>query len=84
MVQRRLTARVRLLDDPCLWCWEIQDNMDGRLIASSWAMDWMAFSSREEAEAAAARRLAELERAPVGRRAGHRSGGGRPGFSRAS
>jgi hypothetical protein len=33
--ERRLRRRVRLLDQPCLWCWEIVDNSSGEEIDSS-------------------------------------------------
>jgi hypothetical protein len=58
-----LVLRVRLLAEPCLWCWEICDGVDGPLVESSWASEWVAFASRQEATAAGARRLAELETA---------------------
>jgi hypothetical protein len=53
---------VRLLAEPCLWCWEIVDSHGDTLVQSSWAMEWMAFESREEALTAGHRRLAELLR----------------------
>lgn len=62
-IDRGLVLRVRLLAQPCLWYWEICDGVDGRLVESSWANDWVAFASRQEAVAAGARRLAELETA---------------------
>ena len=55
-----LVLQVRVLADPCLWYWEIRDGVDGRLVESSWASDWVAFASRTEAAAAGAGRLAEL------------------------
>ncbi len=52
---------VRLLAEPCLWCWEIVDRRLGdTLVQSSWATEWMAYESRGEALAAGRRRLAEL------------------------
>jgi hypothetical protein len=52
---------VRLLAEPCLWCWEIVDRRLGdTLVQSSWATEWMAYESREEALTAGRRRLAEL------------------------
>ena len=45
----RLTVKVRLLGQPCLWCWEIVDTADGALIESSWATDWTAYGSSREA-----------------------------------
>lgn len=52
-----------LLCDPCLWCWEIRDAKNGRLVESSWANEWVAFESPDAAHAAGTRRLAELEAA---------------------
>ena len=50
--RQRVTVEVRLLPDPCLWCWEIRDAQGG-LVESSWANHWTAYPSREEALAAA-------------------------------
>lgn len=58
-VDGRLTVRVRLLDEPCLWCWEIVDE-SGAAVESSWTTAWAAFESREEAEAAGQARCEEL------------------------
>lgn len=64
--------RVRLLPEPCLWCWEIVDRRRGdTVVQSSWATEWMAYESREEALTAGRRRLSELlpggaEKAPPG------------------
>jgi hypothetical protein len=58
--ERRLVVEVRLLSDPCLWCWEICDEDSGRVVASSWANAWVAFASRAEARAAGAKHLAKL------------------------
>jgi hypothetical protein len=52
-------VRVRLVEEPCLWGWDILD-ADGRLVQSSWVDDWVAFPHRAEAAAAGARRLTEL------------------------
>lgn len=60
-----MAVRVRLLPDPCLWCWEIVDR-GGRLLHSSWAAGWTAYASREEAVAAGRARLAELRSADAG------------------
>lgn len=58
------TLRVRLLADPCLWCWEITDpHRDDAPRYSSWANEWSAYESREEALRAGEGRLAELARA---------------------
>lgn len=54
---------VRLLPDPCLWCWEITDPRRGAVVYSSWAHEWSAYGSREEAVRAGQARLAQLARA---------------------
>jgi hypothetical protein len=59
--ERSLVVEVRLLSDPCLWCWEICDEDSGRVVASSWADAWVGFASRAEARAAGAKHLAELQ-----------------------
>jgi len=53
----RLTVEVRLLPDPCLWYWEIRDADRGEVLESSWAGEWTAYSSPEEALRAGRRRL---------------------------
>ena len=73
---RGLVLRVRLLAQPCLWYWEICDGIDGPLVESSWASEWVAVASRQEALAAGAKRLAELETA---RFASGASSSARPG-----
>jgi hypothetical protein len=56
--------RVRLLVDPCLWCWEIADpSGDGASLYSSWANEWRAYQSREEARRAGEAHIAALARA---------------------
>ena len=56
-----LQVRVRFLPEPCLWCWEIVDPYRrGALVHSSWAGEWTAYGSQEEALAAGCARLAEL------------------------
>ena len=57
----RLQVRVELMDDPCLWRWEIHDPSRGRVVADSWSRDWTAYESREEAYRAAAARLAAYQ-----------------------
>lgn len=59
-IEEGLVLQVRLLPEPCLWCWEIRNGVDGRLVESSWAHAWVAFGSRTQAAAAGARRLARL------------------------
>lgn len=56
-----LAVRVRLLPDPCCWCWEIIDERNDALVESSWATDWVAYETREEALSAGSTRLAELQ-----------------------
>jgi hypothetical protein len=56
-----LDVRVRLLADPCLWCWEIIDrDRHGVVVESSWACDWTADESPGDALAVGRVRLAEL------------------------
>jgi hypothetical protein len=57
-----LDLRVRLLGEPSLWYWEIVDrNHGGALVQSSWAADWAAYETREEALTAGRGRLAGLQ-----------------------
>lgn len=44
-----LRVEVRLLNDPCLWAWEIRDPARNEVVASSWTTEWRAFDSAEEA-----------------------------------
>jgi hypothetical protein len=55
-----LMLRARLLAEPCLWCWEIVDEVDGTLVESSWESEWTAFESADAAWRAGARRLSAL------------------------
>lgn len=57
---RRFRVQPRLMVEPCLWCWEVRDPVHGELIESSWADEWTAYDSPDEALLAAARRVAEL------------------------
>ncbi|HXG15362.1 MAG TPA: hypothetical protein VNK50_03890 [Calidithermus sp.] len=59
-IPERLTVEVRLLPDPCLWYWEILDTDRGEVVASSWAGEWTAYPSPEEAYRAGQRRLVRL------------------------
>jgi hypothetical protein len=62
-----LDLRVRLLGDPCLWCWEIVDRRQGGvLVQSSWAGEWTAYTTQGEALSAGRERLAELQSAGAG------------------
>jgi hypothetical protein len=58
----RLAVTVKLLGDPCLWCWELVDTEDGTLVESSWATEWTGYASSQEAWQAGILRLAELTR----------------------
>lgn len=60
--ERRLSLEVRLMSDPCLWRWEIRDRERDEVVESSWAREWMAYESVEEAERAGRRRLTSLVR----------------------
>ena len=53
----RFTVEVMLMDDPCLWRWEIRDAVRGSIVQSSWDQEWTAYGSREEAIRAATARL---------------------------
>lgn len=46
---RSLQVKVELMDDPCLWRWEIRDAARNEVVADSWTRDWTAYTSREEA-----------------------------------
>jgi hypothetical protein len=78
-LESELTLGVRLLGEPCLWLWELRAR-DGRVLESSWDTQWVAFASREDAEAAGRRRLAELVRT---RKPGARFSGTPPTVHRA-
>ena len=58
----RLRVNVKLLGDPCLWCWEIVDTEQGTLVESSWTSQWAAYQSSQDALWAGILRLAELSR----------------------
>jgi hypothetical protein len=53
-----LQLNVRLLPEPSLWCWEIVDPArPGAIVESSWADEWRAYDSPEEATSAGCVRL---------------------------
>ena len=54
-VTQPLKVRVRLLPEPCLWCWEIVDAVSGDLIECSWDTEWCDYPTGEEEAAAAGR-----------------------------
>src|SRR2546426_6864645 len=58
----RLTVKVHLLGEPCLWSWEIVDVEDDALVESSWATEWTGYASSREALEAGAIRLTDLTR----------------------
>ena len=58
-----LNVRVRLLDEPALWCWELVDPVTGAVRDNSWTSDWEAYASPEEARRAALARLPHARRA---------------------
>ena len=72
-----LDLRVRLLGDPCLWCWEIVDRQRGGvLVQSSWAREWTAYTTQGEALSTGCERLAELQSTGAGyAKDGHRRKG---------
>lgn len=56
-----LGVRVRLLDEPCLWFWEIVDrSRHDAVVCSSWASEWRAYGSQEELITAGRTRLASF------------------------
>jgi hypothetical protein len=52
-----LRVDVELMDDPCLWRWEIRDASRNEVVVDSWTRDWTAYESREEAYRAGRARL---------------------------
>lgn len=62
----RLTVKVYLLGEPCLWCWDIVDVEDEALVESSWATEWIGYTSSREALRAGIVRLTDLTRSSRG------------------
>jgi hypothetical protein len=58
--QKSLQVEVELMDDPCLWRWEIRDTSRNEVLIDSWTRDWTAYESREEAYRAGRDRLTQL------------------------
>jgi hypothetical protein len=58
---QRFCLEIRLVTEPCLWCWEIRDAVNGHSLGSSWNDDWMAYDSSREALLAAMHRLTEMK-----------------------
>ena len=54
---------VQLMDDPCLWRWEIRDSARDEIVDSSWSREWAAYESAEEAYRAGRERLQALRAA---------------------
>jgi len=59
---QHLSVEVQLMNEPCLWRWEIRDRERDEVVDSSWARDWMAYESPEEALQAGRRHLTSLTR----------------------
>ena len=56
----RFKLEVKLMDDPCLWRWDIKDAMKDAIVQSSWEQEWTAYPSREEAYRAGRARLHDV------------------------
>lgn len=69
--REQLTVSVTLMAEPCLWRWDIFDEVRGAVVASSWEDDWSAYESRDEALAAGCDRLSRLARERWGAARGH-------------
>ena len=59
---QHLSVEVQLMDEPCLWRWDIRDRVLGEVVDSSWTREWMAYESPEEALRAGRQRLTSLTR----------------------
>jgi hypothetical protein len=55
---------VDLMAEPCLWRWEIRDPETNGVVESSWADDWMAYETSEDALRAVGARLTSMACAP--------------------
>ncbi len=55
--EEELRVNVRLMNEPCLWCWEIRDATGDAGVKSSWTAEWKAFDSAEEAYTDGCRQL---------------------------
>jgi hypothetical protein len=60
--KQELSVEVQLMNEPCLWRWEIRDRERGEIIDNSWTREWMAYESPEEALRAGRQRLTSLTR----------------------
>ena len=73
----RLSVEVKLMDEPCLWRWQIRDRDRDEVVDSSWVREWMAYESPDEAYRAGRQRLTTLTgRGFRGRRRPGRGAGG--------
>jgi hypothetical protein len=52
------------MSEPCLWRWEIRNPRTNEVVASSWADDWKAYETSQEALHAVGSRLSSMTRAP--------------------
>ena len=52
---------MQLMDNPCLWRWDIYDPSRGGLVESSWSSEWAAYRSADEAYQAGRERLRTVE-----------------------
>jgi len=59
---QHLSVEVQLMDEPCLWRWDIRDRERDVVVDSSWSREWMAYESPEEALRAGRQRLTSLTR----------------------
>ena len=57
LTEDRVRVDVDLMVEPCLWRWTIRDPETEKVMASSWADEWMAYPTREEALRAAGTHL---------------------------
>jgi hypothetical protein len=59
---QHLSVEVALMNEPCLWRWEIRDQVRDEVVHCSWTREWMAYESPEEAYRAGRQRLTSLTR----------------------
>jgi hypothetical protein len=60
--EQHLSVEVQLMNEPCLWRWEIRDRERNEVIDNSWTCEWMAYESPEEALRAGRQHLTSLTR----------------------
>ncbi len=56
----RFRLDVVLMNDPCLWRWDIRDELGGVIVHSSWEEEWTAYASRDDAHRAGEHELERL------------------------